>query len=376
MASRMGLLDRYTFEDVLREKYPNGTSGALIELPAEASVQDALTLIRTHNILAVAVWGKKGRWLGAGATEAYAGDKQYIGIVSILDIVNYVLSLLPDDPSAGSPAPALGGAHPNLSSKRVIELIGASDETRSLWVARPDTPLRLSLAPIGRGIHRVLVPSQPEVVDQALGARGPSPSSGQVTLENTFRLVTQTDVIRFLLAHIKEDADLERTLQESVERLGLVGEARGSFVVTADVTSSAAVILKQMAAHSLNAVPVVNGHLNGVLVGTLSISDLRSYLAAQDHDDLMRIMLNLQALSVAQFLQKVKPESPAGHAAGMGNGVWCHSETPVVQVMRRAVDARVHRLWVVDKESVPLGVVTYTDLIALVGAEAEARQSS
>ena len=51
---------------------------------------DALQLLKSHDILALAVYGEKGHWIGAGESHVETADRQYIAIVSLLDIAIYL----------------------------------------------------------------------------------------------------------------------------------------------------------------------------------------------------------------------------------------------------------------------------------------------
>ncbi|KND04278.1 uncharacterized protein SPPG_00016 [Spizellomyces punctatus DAOM BR117] len=362
------LLDRYTLEDVLKDK----PAEKLVQVHADASALDALTLMKNHHILAVPVYGEKGRWLGAGGTEAFAGSRQYIGVVSILDIVDFITTLLPDDLGAPLPSHATTGPHPDLSHIRVMDLIGETLESRSLWVARPDVPLRRSVEPMGRGVHRLLVPTRPDSADAALGAHGPASialEAGPDTMSNEFRIVTQTDVIRFLLHRLNEDPELAKICSASLERLGLADQSN-SVIITADISAPLSTIIKQMTLHNLNAIPVTNSHLNGTVVATLSVSDLRPFLISET--DLVDIVRDLRRLTVGEFLRRVKGDW-SGEVGGEKTGVKCRAEASLRSVMELGVEKAVHRVWVVDREGVPIGVVTFTDVIRLVEAEVLAR---
>lgn len=43
--------------------------------------------------------------------------------------------------------------------------------------------------------------------------------------------------------------------------------------------------------------------------------------------------------------------------------VTCHMETPLAEVMSRALTKHVHRIWVVDSQGLLTGVVSYSDMI-------------
>ncbi|KAI9090998.1 hypothetical protein DFS34DRAFT_339455 [Phlyctochytrium arcticum] len=358
------LLDKYTINDVFADIAAQNRSHRppqLIDLSVDAKIPEALAILTQYRILAVAVYGKKGHWLGAGMSEAYAGDKQYLGFVSILDIVEY----LNTHGYLGSKSDVNNLWDPAKTTLR--PLLGATIESRSLYVARPDIPLRRALEPFGRGVHRILVPTIPDMADAALGAFGPTNAELDQRVhskENKFHVLTQTDLIRFIYRHLEGDQMLQSVVNQTVEQLCLSDSARKR-VMTVDIKDSAVQVLAQMASQVLAAVPVVNALMEGMMVGTLSISDMRSFLLGRRSDQpaahVLEQLRSLSNLSVGEFLLSIDGGDHV--SASESKELRCSPETSLMQVLRIGLEHGIHRLWIMDQENRPIGVVSWTDVI-------------
>lgn len=106
----------------------------LVEIPYTATVGDTLNTLLAKNILAVPVAAPPGQWIGAGGSMIVESDKvtgavrkQYIGMVSVLDILIHV---------------AEEGEGDDVDcrlSATVSTIIGHSMEGLSLWTIGPHT---------------------------------------------------------------------------------------------------------------------------------------------------------------------------------------------------------------------------------------------
>jgi hypothetical protein len=108
--------------------------GRLVEVPYTATVGDTLNSLLAKNILAVPVAAPPGQWVGAGGSMIMEADKstgrmrkQYIGMVSVLDILIHVVE------EEGGEEDFAG----RLSST-VASVIGHSLEGLSLWTVSPN----------------------------------------------------------------------------------------------------------------------------------------------------------------------------------------------------------------------------------------------
>lgn len=105
----------------------------LVEIPHMATVNDALNTLLVKNILAVPVAAPPGQWIGAGGSMILESDKatgavrkQYIGIVSMLDILIHIAEAEDEDVDTRLKA-------------TVSSIIGNSTEGLGLWSISPKT---------------------------------------------------------------------------------------------------------------------------------------------------------------------------------------------------------------------------------------------
>ena len=115
---------------------------------------------------------------------------------------------------------------------------------------------------------------------------------------------------------------------------------------------------KTLAEHSLSALAITDKHQDGKLVGTLSVSDLRSISGRAEIEKLIEEMRNM---NVSDFLSRVK-ESSLNRVTDL---VTCQEGKTLEAVMQRALESKVHRVWIVDGDQRPVGVMSYTDMISL-----------
>ena len=119
----MSLLLSTTMKDLVVSKR------GLIDVAASTPVGEVLELLDGHQILSVPVFGSPGSWLGAGGTEIVVGDKQYIGIISVLDLVVFIMYSV-----SGSMTDAQADANIQRAQARpVFEAFGSTDESLSFW---------------------------------------------------------------------------------------------------------------------------------------------------------------------------------------------------------------------------------------------------
>lgn len=207
-----------------------------------------------------------------------------------------------------------------------------------------------------KGIHRALVPLDSHMEN----------ISGVELMEasSCYRMLTQMDVLKFLKSH---PSDLEGVLSRTVSELKAVTDI--IFAVTSE--SKVLDAVKCMRVASLKALPVVESSpeveedhsqlVNGYgrrLVGTISATDLRECSI-----DRLKACL---PLNVIEFTQKV-PKGPFNMETER-ELVTCLLDSRLSEVMEKAVDRHVHRVWVVDRAGLLIGLVSLTDMIRVIRA--------
>lgn len=333
----------------------------LVEIPYTATVNDALNTLLAKNILAVPVAAPPGQWIGAGGSMILESDKatgvvrkQYIGMVSVLDILIHI-------------AEAESEADVDSRLRSVVSsIIGHSMEGLSLWSISPQTSVFDAMEPMSKGIHRALIPVESKL-EHSVGVELQEASPG-------YHLFTQTDMVEFLCTHSKE---LGFTATTSVMELGAVQ----STVYAAPSHMKVMDVVKCMRNTSLHAVAIVepmgdydtelalvmgNGRK---LVGTFSATDLLGY-----NSEMLRTWSSLPILS---FYSKAIVAQRFGMGAAVNatqsecsefqpTPVTCHAATPLADVMSQALANHVHRVWVVDNQGLLRGVISFSDMIRAV----------
>lgn len=234
----------------------------------------------------------------------------FIGLVSVLDIMTWVaLAFYPlDDPDSEVKAQ-------RSLDKPIGEIHGIfHEETRKIWNFEKDMTLGEILEPFSKGVHRAVV---------ALS-------------DDKFKIITQTDVIRFAFAKKDQFPEFAKT----VEELKLGGCPNDLYTLKSNET--ALMGFRKMDMEYYFAVPIVDPD-TGVLVGTLSASDIRNVSPDNIHQ---------VKLPVKEFLTKFREP------------VVAKKGTTMETIVRNILTSGVHRVWLVDDGNKPIGVVSLSDIIS------------
>eukprot|EP00040_Diaphanoeca_grandis_P037208 m.241380 g.241380 ORF g.241380 m.241380 type:complete len:339 (+) comp33773_c2_seq1:215-1231(+) len=326
------MLSSATVGDVVADKR------VLVDVSCKTSVADVLALLGRFSILSVPVYGDKGGWIGSGGVDVVIGNKQYIGVVSVLDIVVYLLNhsqtTAPDstDVDAARLTKAL--------SQPITAVIGSTNESLTLWVEPASRSLLLACEQFCKGVHRALVTCEPNNSNTMVSSHNST---------NDAKLITQTDVVRFMMSNVTA-LDIADILSAPVSSV-VSTNASMKYVNSAQSLPDA---LRIMASTGLAALPVLNGAtVNGPandIVSTLSSSDLRQVTHAS--------LLSLQGLSVHDFLVYT-------HNGDLPPPLSCDASATLNDVVQFMFAKHVHRVWILNKNQC-VGVVTLTDVIRAV----------
>lgn len=255
--------------------------------------------------------------------DVTTGDHhQYIGIVSVADIALHIAEAKTFAEQA------------SLMETKITSLIGATPEGRSLWVTEADKSLLYAIEPLGKRVHRILVPREEE-------------GEGK-----QYALMTQTDVLRFLSDHASEIAGF---LDMPVSTVLAKGDSPSrsemeSTVVSVPRNLTAFQAFNVLRSTGVTAAPVVDE--DGSLVETLSFSDLRGL----DRKELLMLHNN-----VMEFLEEVRHKDHFG----VTDAVRCTAEATLGECIEKMLTNRVHRLWVCEGDVVT-GVLSGTSIIKLL----------
>jgi len=160
------------------------------------------------------------------------------------------------------------------------------------------------------------------------------------------KVLSQVDVVLYLLD--KFDA-LPASCKQSLSQLGLVQENKTvNKIVAMSHRNSAVEGFRKIYRQGVSALAVLDD--NDKLVGTLSASDVRGIKLDQLESVLDPVVTYLSKISGGQSRPLVTVTPNDG----------------LKQVMEKIILGKVHRVWVVDANNKPIGVVTCTDVIKVV----------
>lgn len=160
---------------------------------------------------------------------------------------------------------------------------------------------------LGKGVHRVLVTDE--------GSQ-------------TCRLLSQTDVIKFLVTHSTALPHLREVFSRPVSTISAVHDP----LVFVNINDSIKDGIEGMLRHRVSGVPVVNDA--GVLVSQLSTSDFRS---------VFNLALGALAdISVRDFMLSTR-------SGFVIDPIVCDDTTTIGEAVQKMLLNRVHRIWFVRR---------------------------
>jgi len=157
------------------------------------------------------------------------------------------------------------------------------------------------------------------------------------------------------IVHILTQSNIIKYLAEDPTRMGLRAELKVSefsrlktnlVTITTDLQTVDA--FKLMADKRLNSLAIVNKL--GALVGSISATDLKGLKEFK----FMRLLL-----PVSEFVAEIRKEQ--GRHAEFA--VTCNEDSTLKRLVELTVLEQIHRIYLVDKNKIPLAVISLTDLI-------------
>jgi CBS-domain-containing membrane protein len=282
-----------TLQDVLA----NRAKRDLIMLNPEQSLQEALQILGNNNILSAPVYDSQ--------------SQQLIALVDVVHMVTFITQDLRNQEEL----------LPKIKERRIRDLIENDSSTKDVLTFTYQDSLHSLIHRFSREYkrHRALV------VD---------PQKKGLTL------VSQTDIIRYLVDH---ESELGPILTSRLEDLNLANPS-GADIYHLRENDPTFLGFQRMAEKSINAIAIIDHQ--GRIIGNLSASDLRGIQESK---------LIYLFRSSTDFLQvmgrKFKP-------------VVGSSRISLGEAMTKALAARVHRIWIVDEKEKALGVVTFSDMLS------------
>eukprot|EP00029_Vermamoeba_vermiformis_P007373 TRINITY_DN3178_c0_g1_i1.p1 TRINITY_DN3178_c0_g1~~TRINITY_DN3178_c0_g1_i1.p1 ORF type:complete len:309 (+),score=100.99 TRINITY_DN3178_c0_g1_i1:263-1189(+) len=282
----------------------------VVTVPADEGIEKAVSLMAEHKLTSLPVVDTKDK-------------NKCLGMVDTLDVATYVLSVAPD---------ATQLKENELKSLEIAGRAMALETVRSILNASgrdPYVPIieneacTFVINLFARGLHRV------PIIDRA---------------EQVTGTLSQTNILQRLHEEFTF-GNLKDVAAKTIKQLGLGMESP----VRVRDENSVLFAIKAIAKEHVSAVPVIDEF--GRLVGNFSASDLKGMYTEQWPSFRLR---------VDEYLAKHSPNS--------AKPVVVYHDTKLSDVVKELVESKVHRVWVVDGEMRPQGVVSTTDIMKLINA--------
>lgn len=278
--------------------------GDLISVDTHTSVGNVLDFMEENKLTSIGVHGTPGSWLGAGGVQIVSCGKQYIGLVSAVDLLNFVGS---------------SGRIESSLSANVVSAIGSTNESLSLWSEPLSRPLHVAMEQFCKGCHHALAIDEHQLP----------------------KMLSQTDIIRYIynnrnseMLHVNQVLDLRLSDISQVEAV----------TVSSDTTIQDALPLLLQ----FGALPVLDAN-HGNLISSVSASDLRGTSSA--------IAANIYPMTVLDFLF-------AKHGK-IVEPIVLNAQQTVGHAVQTMLSNRIHRVWVLSSEK-KLTVISYTDVMRIM----------
>jgi len=274
-------------------------------LEPTATIEQAVQLLTSKQILSAPILLKK---------NTQAREVDCLGFVDVLDCIEHVLEQVDKHLKQNVDFKAFKNS---IMYSDVSSILNQSD--RNPFIPTWDNQSLETVVPIlSSGVHRL-----------------PIFNTHTKTLVG---ILSQSDFV-LLLASVKSDPTLAPLMKKTVQDLGYP-----SALLTSGTNEMVYDILRIMKTEKVSAVPLVNE--KSELVGCFSASDIKS-LSLEQWTGIFQ--------DVHGFLAERHPESLTP--------ICIRTNSTFSDVLSNMEQSKVHRVFVVDDEKKPVGVISMTDLI-------------
>jgi len=281
------------------------------------SVAQVLQKLHEHQLVSLPIY----------STER----EEFIGVVHIFAIVT---ALFP--PRTRPSAEDVHKIAASLHSLTIGELL-FKNVTVCLECVNHDCTLESIVEPLSRVPHHLLV-HVPNLADQQ-----------KERFEEEYKLISQLDIIRFVVHHEFElDEATRDKLLSSLEDLGLVQDRTVARFCTDNECGTVLTALHHMKEREITALAICKK--TGELLYNFSASDLKGLTADK---------LGLLLLPVDQFLRE-------GCGRMLIFPVTCPPSLHLKDLLENLLAARAHRVYVIDENQRPLAVISFTDILHIL----------
>ncbi|EGD81208.1 hypothetical protein PTSG_11243 [Salpingoeca rosetta] len=254
---------------------------------------------------------------------------KYVGFLDTADLVTYVVQTLhkTSDPDVHLP--------PHFSSLKDM----------LVWVNRHVPDVAATTSNLSARNPFKSVPPNASLLDviEILGIKGvkrvavQDAVSGRIT-----KLITQSSIVKYILTH---DGSLSPLGDTTLEEAGLGLKT----VKTVSLTSPAVRAFEIMETHHISSIPVIDHGQGDKMVASISDYDLRAMLTVKD--------FQLYGITIRELLNLIKPENPFRLLS-------VPKTATIASLFQVLCDNHIHRVYIHDELGLPIGVVTFKELLA------------
>lgn len=292
----------------------------LVTVHANDTAASALTKLVDHGILSAPIIDENNRVIGLVDMKDFAS--------AVLEMLTFSSINMVPSPRTHSTNSSSGNWQKNFALHGELErkLVKDISMSSTINIVKEGSSLLEIVKALGQGIHRVLVEN---------------------SQHNFVNLLTQTSLLNFVVKHIDSLGPLGAM---TIDQLGLANQRS---IVCAHMNDLTATVFSAMMDSNISAVPVVDD--KGHIVGNLSFTDLKG-IGKGFH-------ITSLNLPVHTFLKNVRScdieiKNPT---------IFCKRDATLVAVLQKMCAARIHRIYVVNNQLAPTGVISLTDVLRVIG---------
>lgn len=285
----------------------------ILTVNSQTSVSEALELLVSHKILSLPVFDDK--------------QQNFSCFIDMLDIVNHIMESLKEAEITGGGFAEMLKTSEKLT-KITVEDVGGASGRNPYYPIDENAPLLTAVRLMADNkVHRI-----------------PVVGSDPMRKADLITIITQSQVADIALKNIKKFTFSSSTVGDF--KLGI------KEVCTIDKSEKAIEAFKLIHHKRISGVGIVD---NGVLIGNISASDIR-------HIGPTASLISRLFLPVEEYLKFIPENKEA-----LVPGPYCVLPAATFEeVLTKMVMLRIHRMYVINQERVPIGVISLSDVLAAI----------
>ena len=296
-------------------------SKEVVEVTVDMTPVEAAKQLWSHDVRGAPVWDEK--------------RQKYVGFFDMRDLLSTVVA----------------------SHKEGQDKTGLAQEDVSWWSSKQSKPSSFSVTYLSARNAFVSLTQDAtlkDVCDTLIAKQCHRVPIVDANTQRCIRILSQSALVAFLAQHAAQTDQLKHKMEETLDAAGFPYRKD---VVTATDTTQAYEVFELMDSHRLSGIAIVDAE-DGAIVGNTSASDIKMAVAVEEGSlaDLnLTIMSYLAAVRQEEHLKEAK--YPSSHVK---------TTSTVGHVIRLLAKTGYHRVFVVDSELKPVGVISVTDIVKFV----------